>query len=440
MESYGSGKGSIQEAMRLGKAQDLYYYTSDNLKKESFCTIVDTRFYQALTTLGAGSSTFIISKDQGIGDVILAVELPEGTVGGAIDYTGLVLPRGWLYSSVNRTSVRYGSSSQYFWTGAQMLIENLREMPNPTTRDQLFQLGGALMTTVGDFAGDNLYAYAYINLPHNSPNGSMGKPLPYPSDLVGQPCVITVEFNPLPSIFSSLNGDLSAAPQAYASAYFQVRQTHARESSDLMSMGGRGSAYSFPLKAFYQNEVQIQVGSPSGVVATPTQHQILLTGFRNGEVRSIFFWITKNSDVNPANQTNGFVKNFTNYVLPKDIELLYNGTVFYRAFGPSAQMWSLITTETPPQLECTVLTLNGTAPTYTSITSASSLANWVEIPFSSVFEQLSGSHMYVCGKLIQNAVVNMSLTLPDSDAYTVHAVYSYNSALMISDGAAEYVF
>lgn len=434
--SSASKSHSIQEALRLGKSVDIWYYTSDTTSKASIPSIVDTRFYQELTSKGAGSSTFIISVDQGISDVILAAELPAQGVDN-VDYTGLALPRGYLYNAISRVSVRYGSSSQYFWTGPQMLIQNLREMPNPQTRDQLFELGGAMMTTVADFAGDNLFSYAYLNLPHNSPNGSLGKPNPFPSELIGQPIVITLELNNLPSIFSSNNalGDVADAPTAFKSAYFQVRQVHAKDAGELMKMpGGKAHMYSFPTKAFYQNQVDINVGNPSNVVAVPTTHQLLLTGFRNGEVRSIFFWITKNSDVSP-NTSAPFVKNFTNFVLPKDVELLYNGTVYYRAKGASSQMWSLITTETPPQLESTVLSIsNG------SIVEVSKKANWVEIPFSQVFEQLSGSHMYVAGKLIQNAVVNLNLTLPDSGAYTIHAVYSYNCAIMISDGQAEYAF
>jgi hypothetical protein len=427
---------SIQEALRLGKSMDIWYYTSDTTHKQSIPSVVDTRFYQDLTSKGAGSSTFIISIDQGISDVILGVRLPEQ--GAPVDYTGLALPRGWLYQLINRVSVRYGSSSQYFWTGAQMLIENLREMPNPSTRDQLFELGGALMKQVGDFAGDNLEAYAYINLPHNSPNGSMGKPNPFPSELIGQPIVVTLELNYLPSLFSSINalGDVSDAPTALASGYFQVRQIHADNTGELMTMpGGKSVAYSFPVKAFYQNEIQVQVGGSATVVPNvPVKHQVLLTGFRNGEVRSIFFWVTKNSEVAPTLGA-PFTKNFTKFVLPKDIELLYNGTVYYRALGASGQMWSLVTTETPPQLECTALSLSGG-----NIVSTSTKSSWSEIPFSQVFEQVSGSHMYVSGKLIQNAVVNLSLTLPDNDAYTIHAVYSYNCAIMISDRQADYAF
>jgi len=428
---------SIQESMRLGTPVDIYYYTSKTLSKQSIPTIVDNRFYQELTSLGAGSSTFIISVDQGISDIILSAKLPAGVVGSAIDYTGLALPRGWLYHLINRLSVRYGSSSQYFWTGSQVLIENLREMPNPSTRDQLYELGGALMTTVAQFAGDNLFAYAYLNLPHSSPNGSMGKPNPFPSELIGQPIVITLELNPLQSIFSTNDaaGSVADAPRALESAYFQVRQVHAKDAGELMSMpGGNGSAYSLPLKAFYQNQVDIQIGNSVGVTATPSKYELLLTGFRNGEVRSIFFWITKASDVNPTTGV-PFVKNYDNYILPKDVELLYNGTVFYRAKNGSSQMWSLVTTETPPQLQCTVLSLSSG-----SIISTSKTANWTEIPFAQVFEQLSGAHMYIAGKLIQNAVVNLSITLPDTDRYNISLTYAYNSTLMFSDKSVEYVF
>lgn len=431
---------SIQESMRLGKAEDIYYYTSATTSKQSIPTVVDTRFYQNLTSLGAGSSTFIISSDQGVGDIILSATLPaQGGAGGLVDYTSLALPRGWLYSLINRFSVRYGSSSQYFWSGAQCLVENLREMANPTTRDNLFALGGALMTSVAGsnpFTGDNLTAYAYLNLPHNSPNGSLGKPNPFPSELIGQPIVITLELNPLPSIFSTsdVSGDISSAPQQLQSAYFQVRQTHAYDSADLMKMPS-GSAYSFPTKAFYQNQIDIRVGGGGAIVATPVSHELLLTGFRNGQVRSIFFWVTKNSDVSPVTSA-AFVKNSTNYVLPTDIELLYNGTVYYRALGTAAQMWALCNTETPPLLQNTTLSISGGG----SIVATPTVANWVEMPFSQVFEQLSGSHMYVAGMPIQNAVVNLSLTLPDNDAYTCHFVYSYNCAIMIKDKAAEYVF
>jgi hypothetical protein len=116
--------------------------------------------------------------DQGLSDVIVAFKLPE--IAGALNYNGLALPRAWAYKLINRVSVRYGGSSQYFWTGSQIFVENMREMTSPTTRDALVQLGGAQMIKPDDFQGDAMYAYVPLNLPHSSPNGGLEKPNPLP--------------------------------------------------------------------------------------------------------------------------------------------------------------------------------------------------------------------------------------------------------------------
>ena len=438
MESIGeSAYRHIQESMRLGKAHDIYYYTHETMSKQTIPTIVDIRFKQALNNLRAGSSTFIISVDQGISDILFGALLPAQ--GAGVDYTNLAVPRGWLYALINRISVRYSGSPQYFWTGAQVLIENLREMPNPTCRDQLFQLGGAMMNSLSLFAGDNLYAYAYLNLPHDSPNGSLMKPNPFPSELLSQPIVITLEMNPIQSIFSSgvALGSLAGAPQQLADAWFQVKQVHAKDRGELFyPSSDRGKAYSFPSKAFYQNEVTIALPAGGGQGGTGS-FQTLLTGFRNGQVRSIILWLTDDADTNPTLGA-PFARNFTNYGLPHDVRLLYNGTVYYDAQGTSSQFWDLVSKETPSQLNCTVLTAGAPgAP----IVATSADKFWVEIPFSQVFEQLSGSHMYVAGKEIMNAVVNLELSVPNPNkSYTLHAVYAYNAVMMIAGGSVEYCF
>ena len=425
----------LQAAMRLGTSQDLYYYSKETMHKQSIPTVVDTRFKQALNNLRQGSSTFIISVDQGISDVLLAVKLPEA--GGDISYNGLALPKGWIYDAINRISVRYSGSSQYFWLGSQVRIENLREMPNPTCRDELFELGGAMMKAPADFTGDNLYAYAYINLPHNSPNGSLEKPNPFPSEMLSAPIVVTVELNSLPSIFSSiLSTGVAGAPQAFDEAFFQIKQVHANDRGDLMvASTDRAKAYSFPTKCFYQNQIDVPL------TATTAEQSIQLTGLRSGEVRSIIMWITKDSDTNPTPDNSGhFVKNFTNFVLPRDVQLLYNGTVYYDAPGPGAsQFWNLVSTETPSKLESSVLSITNslTNPAFVDTPASKS---WIEIPFSQVYEQLSGSHMYVAGKQILNAVVNVNLKLPEAVACTLHAVYAYNCVLMVNAGSVEYVF
>lgn len=440
MESLG-GEMKIQEAMRLGTSKDIYYYTSATMGKQSIPTLVNNRFFQDLTSK-VGSSSFIISPNEGITDVILGAVLPAQGVDG-VDYTGLALPRGYLYRAINRVSVRYAGSSTYFQGGDQILIQNLREASNPTTKDAMFELGGAPMVVVGDFAGANLESYAYINLPHNSPNCGTERVLPFPSELLNSPIVITIELNPLQSLFSSNDGDVSNAPTQFSQIYFQIKQVNAVDRGQLMKMG-EGKAYSLPLKSFYQQEVFIKVGSRQAVpTVAKTDYSVQLTGFRNGEVRSIFFWATRDQDTDPAPVPGPtavpVVKNFTNYILPTDVQLQYNGSVYYRARGGASQMFSLLNSDIPTTLNCTVLSGTGTASPF-SIASTPRIANWTDIQFSQVFEKLSGSSMYVSGLPIRSSVVSLDLSMPDNDAYTLHFVYAYNSVMMLSGGSAEFVF
>jgi len=424
-----SGDSSIQEKMRLGEVVDCYYYGTKTLEKQAIPTVQDTRFFQALNNLQAGSSTFIISPDQGVSDVILGVKLQDvnSRGSGTNGYGALAVSRGWAYQLINKISVRYGGSSQYFWTGAQVLVENMRECTSPSTRDDLMALGGVEMKTAADFAGDNLYAYVVLNLPHSSPNGGLEKPNPLPSELLNQPIVITVELNPIASIFKSDDGVVApaTAPITLQDGWFQVRQVHAHDAGALMHPMGHGAGYSFPLKAFYQNEIAVPLKS------TAESQPITLTGFRAGDVRSIFFWIEdRNDKLNPYN-----------WVMPRDVRLTYNGTVYQNYKGTSSQIWDLMACETPSNFNNSKLIAEGAGFGFTSVPVRT---NWVNLPFSQIYEQLSASHLMVRGKMIENAVVNLDLALPVAAGYTgdyvLHAVYSYNALLFQSAGSSEYIF
>jgi hypothetical protein len=151
-------------------------------------------------------------------------------------------------------------------------------------------------------------------------------------------------------------------------------------------------------------------------------------------------WVTKDSDTNPTPDNSGhFVKNFTNFVLPRDVQLLYNGTVYYDAPATSSQFWSLVSTETPSRLDSSVLSITNSLTNPAFVDTGES-RSWIEIPFSQVYEQLSGSHMYVAGKQVVNAVLNVNLKLPEAVPCTLHAVYAYNCVLMVNNGTVEYVF
>jgi hypothetical protein len=419
-----AGDASLQDKMRLGEVVDIYYYGTKTLEKQAIPTVQDTRFLQALPAKGAGSSTFIISPDQGVSDVLLAVQLPVQA------YNGLALPRGWLYRMIRQVSVRYGGSSQYFFTGEQILVQNLRECTSPSTRDALFELGGAELLKPLDFQGDSLYAYVPLNLPHSSPNGGLEKPNPFPTELLNQPIVITVEMaNPADAfiVASPAVAAQSAAPTQFEDAWFQIRQIHAHDAGALMRPMGAGAGYSYPLKAFYQNEIQVQLTNSAA------EQNITLTGFRAGDVRSIFFWV---EDKDKTAAGNKFA-----WALPRDIQLLYNGTVYMNFKGTSSQIWDLMNTDVPSQVLNSEIVQSGSGVAATAFTSNAIVSNWIQLPFSQVYEQLSGTHLMVRGKMIENAVVNVSLKMPGNTlGYVLHAVYAYNALLFCSAGSAEYVF
>jgi hypothetical protein len=444
-----SGDVSMQEKMRLGDVTDIYYYGTKTLEKQAIPTVQDTRFFQALPNLFSGSSTFIISPDQGVSDVIVGVRLPAVGELGVTSYNGLSLTRGWAYQLVNKISVRYGGSSQYFFTGEQIFVQNMRECSNPTSRDALVQLGGNELKKPSDFAGDNLYGYIVLNLPHSSPNGSLEKPNPFPSELLNQPIVITLEINPIQSIFKTCSGVLAPAvtggnatpPNQLADGWFQVRQVHAMDGGMLMRPMGAGAGYSYPLKAFYQNEIQVRLRDDTA------QQPITLTGFRAGDVRSIFFWIEDRLALDGVSPN----PNPYAWVNPRDVQLIYNGTVYQNYKGTSAQMWDLMATDVPSQFANSVVSrVAGTNDPALALSSTAVVTNWINLPFSQVYEQLSGCHLMVHGKKIENAVVNVLLNLPQkinpatglavAGDYVMHAVYAYNSLLFCSAGSSEYIF
>ena len=428
-----SGDVSLQEKMRLGDNVDIYYYGTKTLEKQSIPTVQDTRFFQNLNNLTQGSSTFIISPDQGVSDVILALRLPATPAlggGSGAAYNGLAVSKGWGYQLIDNISIRYGGSSQYFFTGDQIFVQNMRECSNPTSRDDLVALGGVEMKTASDFAGDNMYAYVVLNLPHSSPNGSLEKPNPFPSELLNQPIVITANMKNISSIFSSATGfaSLATPPTQLAEGWFQVRQIHAADAGQLMRPMGAGAGYSYPLKAFYQNEIQVALQNSAA------QQSVTLTGFRAGDVRSIFFWI---EDTAVSGGGAGGVSGDYDWVLPRDVQMLYNGTVYQNYKGTSSQIWDLMGSDVPSNFNNSRLINNGAS----GFTSVPVRTNWVNMPFSQIYEQLSGTHLMVRGKMIENAVVNLLLTTPAAKStYVLHVVYAYNSLLFCSSGSSEYVF
>lgn len=426
---------ATQSAINPGQVKDVYYPGATNLSKQAFPVVKNNRFKQQFPNLSAGTSQFIVSPNEGVSDMIIRIKLPASN-GGSITYTNASLAQGWGYSLVRTISVRYGGSSQYFWTGSQMCAQNLLDCENQGKTEQLLNLGGNFC--VGS-ACSGAEALLYLNLPHNTPRAE-GKTLPLPSDLLTQPIVITVELNNISSIFAGSNSTApSGLPTSLDFAELQVTQEYMSDSADLLArrVDMNTHALSFPLKYFAQQEV-LNTFSGTGVDWSAPQ-QVILSGFRAGEVRDIMLWL----EVQESSANMGSGKQWIWYPL-QSTELRYNGEVFFTSSGSSSQLWNLVEDKKIPGFNTTLIN-----PTANPTTASNYLSTWTLVKFSQVDIPRDRMYDLVSGKPILNAVVNLSFTMPSEvqsklavagNKAVLHAVYMYNSSLVFSRGSTDYIF
>jgi hypothetical protein len=426
---------ATQSAINPGAVKDIYYYGETNTSKQAFPVVKNNRFKLQFANLSQGTSQFVISPNMGISDIVVRVTLPA--VAGAVTYTNASLNDGWGYSLIRTISVRYGGSSQYFWTGSQMLAQNLLDCENQSKVDALLKLGGTFAQG-SDCAGAE--ALLYINLPHNSPRAE-GKPLPFPSDLLTQPIVVTIELNAINSIFGG--GDSiapSGLPTQLSEAELQVNQEYMSDTADLLArrVDMNTHAISVPLKYFAQQEVLNTFNA-----AAPASQQINLTGFRAGEVKDIMLWLEVVGDAS-GNGVSGGAKQWVWYGL-KNVELRYNGEVFFTSTGQASKLWNLVEDKKIAGFNTSKIDFTADPPS-----PADFVSSWTLVKFSQVDVPRDRMYDLVAGKPVLNAVINLSLILPDevltggvvtADTKVVlHAVYMYNASLLCSRGTSEYIF
>jgi hypothetical protein len=392
---------------------DSYYPGPTNCAKQSANVLVDNRFVLNFASPNGGASTFNLSPAQGMSDVICYFKMGSATV------TNKALPQGWAYSLIKQIQWRYANSTTYTMTGEQLYLQNLVESEDGSKRDQLAQLGG---NAVVNAQCNGAEAYIYINMPHNSPRAS-GKPLPLPTDLFVSPIVLTIELNPVSSVFV----DSTAVPGSTTIAGLQIAQLQVKQesfsnSANLLSarVDMNENSLTYPLKGFHQSEQTYNLSASSG------PQTVNLVGFKSGMVKRILFWLTKGDVIAESGSHT--------YEAMRDVVLTYNGLQYYRADAQSNQLWTLIGDTKSSIVNSFVMdTATSTWEPYA--------APWLVIDFAQVNIPYDREFKLMGGKSIMNASVQFQLTTPAADTdFVLHTVVEYDCALSISRGGAEYVF
>jgi hypothetical protein len=309
-----------------------------------------------------------------------------------------------------------------------MYLQNVLDAETDTKAATLAQLGGqALVGT----ACSGVSAFVYLKLPHNSCRAN-GKPLPFPSDLLVQPLVVTVELFSLAAVIvnQAAQVPLATAPTSLATASLQVKQEMLTDSSDQLArrVDMNSHAYTFPLPYFCQQETQIAIGGAGA-------QNVNLTGFRAGEVKQILLWFSPTTVGGGGNAQTPGSGNYQPlyWTQMTDVTLTYNGEIFNRFDSGSSALWNVVEDQKSAGVTGLVAMNFGSAGSPAQI-----VQSYVKLDFAQVYVPGERESTLIHGKPILNAVVQLAFTAPA--AGVLHAMYLYNSSLLCSRGSAEYIF
>jgi hypothetical protein len=391
--------------------------------------VEDNRFFVGLQSLTSGaSSTITFNPNEGLGEVILTMELKAPT-GGEGAGEGYALPAGWGYMLLRRIGYRYGSSQLYYISGQQNLLQTLALCEDSGKKQAIFNAGGQAIVTAEDWAdATKRTAYVYLRLPHSSP-ALAGGALPFPTDVLTAPVQIQIDLQDFDRVISTSGTPVGVAPTELRSGTVNFTQVTMQDSSDLIARRFDMSkhALTIPLpEGWTQEELTFAIDNRSA-----GQKQISLTGCKAGDLKKLRIWFTKNLD------TASGVKNPSLWVPPSSIQFAINGLIYLDSRRGSWLLTNILRRRVPPTVDYSAL--SAVDETYSVADTAST---WVEIDLAQPYAIGNTAEVALLhGVPVMNSVLNLSGTMPlGGHQYVIHCEYVLNCSWMASRGSAEFVF
>jgi hypothetical protein len=381
----------------------------------------NTRLTQNFTSLGAGSSSFLIPANAGLKCPVLVFGYDAGALAAQ---TGVnALPAGWGYRALANVSFRVGGSQQLFMSGAQLLARNLRLCKTKSQRDALFQLGGSAVSSLASFAKRQL-AYIPITAWADPSVDSLGPPLA--SDLLNSQTQVTIQLND-PSLFWAVNpaGPAVPLPSAFSKGYFALEQHEFMDRSQSMAFRTdmADSTYIQRLNSYDQQELKGSIAQ--GVAGV---QNVTFAGIMAGGVRALQIWLTDDAD--PANSGR--------MIAPDGVNVVYAGQRYSVYQDGAAAIFNLIDSTSPNYVDMPLL-VPATAPAIGWVSSPSK-SEWVMAPFGTPLGSDMEATLTVRGLQITNGSITLEIVAPAGgvvgETYTVHLVPVFTAAIAFSRGSA----
>jgi hypothetical protein len=125
------------------------------------------------------------------------------------------------------------------------------------------------------------------------------------------------------------------------------------------------------------------------------------------------------------------------FYIPKEITVLYGGVIYAQYLQGSSAMWNLLDGTKPAAADDVVVSQPVANGPFVPV---SKLSQYVLLPFAQPSGSDFAQDLLTHGKEITNGIVNLQVTMPDAQQYTLHVVYNYACTVSFSRGSAELIF
>jgi hypothetical protein len=401
---------------------DIYYSGANTTVSLSEATYNNGRLAVSLTSPAFGAqSQVIIPNSSLLGACFLHLELPDVVANQA-------LCRGWGYAAIDQISYLFGSSnvSQIAINGQSLWQTVAAQCETSEKRSEMFHLGGEEVIAP---TGATLQADLLLPLPWSSANGMHAK-LPFDTTLLSNPITIQITFKSAASIY----GGTGLRPNAFTMATIYPRQGDlANKDQSLRNLMMRRPdlmyAYPFIHKQSFTPSSFLGVSAASGTVSIP------LLSFINADLTGMTIGIVPQSRLAPS--ASSTPSPFA-YEELSNIQLLFNGTLYYNAPGRAYKLWGIDSQVGSSYLENSVVAPGSTSP-FTSgpVNSYTLYVDFARIR-TAAFE---GRYQNVWR--IGNNTLSLQFNTPpgtDGASYVMFATYWYNGVAEVSNGETRVYF